>query len=63
MTQATEEIDQLSAALIDEFLQHLKDYRLQNPEADERMVFEAWVIQKLAGIHHVLGDRPQPRPH
>jgi len=54
-------VDQLSAALMDEFFAHLAAYRKREPDADERHVFEGWIIQKIAGIHYILGERPGVR--
>ena len=59
MAQDTDDIDRLTVALIDELKEHREEYLRLHPGTDPRLIFEGWVIQKLAGIHYILGDRPK----
>ena len=54
------EVDQLTTHLIGEFEQHLQQCLSREPAADPRLVFEGWIIQRIAGIHYILGERPDP---
>lgn len=54
------EIDRLSTGLIAEFKEHYRAYSEIHPDADRRLVFEGWILQKIAAIHYILGDRSVP---
>ena len=41
--------------LIQQFLDHVRDYQAMHPEADDpRKIFEAWTIQKIAGLQYAV---------
>lgn len=45
------EVDKKSAELIEEFRTHVSEVQTASAELkDERLIFEAWAIQKIAGL-------------
>jgi hypothetical protein len=58
---AIREIDAKTQELMQEFLNHVRDCQALHPEdPDPRKIFEAWAIQKIAGLQYTvlhLADR------
>jgi len=50
----TDRTNEKSDELMAEFWVYLKDVKDHNPDIEKRVVFESWVIQKIAGIHKAL---------
>ena len=52
MERPGEEVDAKSDDLMKEFFEHMQAFLALHPEYEERRdeIFQAWVIQKLAGI-------------
>ena len=46
------QIDQTSQVLMQEFLDHLQAAKAQHPDATDASIYEAWSIQKIAGLQH-----------
>jgi hypothetical protein len=46
------QIDQTSQVLMQEFLDHLQAAKVQHPNATDAIIYEAWSIQKIAGLQH-----------
>lgn len=54
------QIDRLSQNLMAEFKAHYEAYLKLEPDTDRRIIFEGWIIQKIAGIHYMLKVPPHP---
>ena len=53
--QIENEVDAISAKFIDELRQHKAEIRESCPGMDDdRLLFEGWVIQKIAGLQRVV---------
>ena len=54
MEEAGRQVEERASALIDEFRMHYQDYVREHPDQhghdDQRLIFEGWMIQKIAGI-------------
>ena len=46
------QIDQTSQVLMQEFLDHRQAAKAQHPDATDASIYEAWSIQKIAGLQH-----------
>ncbi len=50
-----EQVDAISKKLLDEFLQHADECQRANSEmTDRHTIFEAWAIQKVAGLQGLV---------
>ncbi|HXC98170.1 MAG TPA: hypothetical protein VN048_02430 [Verrucomicrobiae bacterium] len=48
-------IDAISERLQDELEAHANECRSHNPKlTDDRIIFEGWAIQKIAGLHFLV---------
>ena len=54
MEEAERQVEERANALIDEFRKHYQDCARQHPDqhghVDQRLIFEGWMVQKIAGL-------------
>ena len=48
------QIDIRSEELMREFLEHKREAKVLEPEADDTRIFEAWAIQKISGLQQSI---------
>ena len=52
---ALREIDAKTNELMQAFFKHVRDYQAAHPgDHDPRKIFEAWAIQKIAGLQYTV---------
>ncbi|KAA1242592.1 hypothetical protein [Aquimarina sp. RZ0] len=52
----TESIDAQSKEMIKDFQDHLAEVKEVHPEVNDRMIFEGWAIQKIAGLQVIIKE-------
>ena len=62
----TKRIDTRSQTLMHQFWEHVREVNAEYPGSDERKIFEAWAIQKIASLQletlRLAGARRQMTP-
>lgn len=50
---STQDVDKRSAALMEELDDYSTQCMIDNPGADPRLIYESWMIQKIASLQEV----------
>ena len=59
---STNAVDRRSLTLIAQFRAHVEECRQQGNDADERLIFEGWMLQKIAGLQLVCAALMRETP-